>query len=316
MQLEGSMSARIRIGISSCLLGERVRYDGGHKREAYVTRTLARHFELVPVCPEVGIGMGVPRAPIQLVGRAGAVRAVGRENPAFEVTAGLAAHGRRMARALDDVSGYLFKSRSPSCGIAGVPIYDGARVRAGRGIYADAFLAAHPYLPAADESALADTGLRDNFLERVFAYRRWQLLMARGITAARLEEFHARHKLVLMAHRPRAVSELGRIVARAGRGRARGAAAEYLAGFISTLALPATPARHENALQHAMGFLKRELERDQKAELLAAIRRVRRGEPAPAFALLRRHLRRHPHAELAGQLYLHPDPLERRLRRL
>jgi uncharacterized protein YbgA (DUF1722 family)/uncharacterized protein YbbK (DUF523 family) len=310
------MDARIRIGISSCLLGEPVRYDGGHKREPYVARTLARHFELIPVCPEVAIGMGVPRAPIQLVGCAGAVRAVGREDPTLDVTAALGAYGRRMAGALDDVSGYLFKSRSPSCGVAGVPVHGGARIGAGRGIYADAFLAAHPHLPVAEESSLGDAAARDNFLERVFAYHRWQQLLAHGVTAARLEAFHATHKLALMAHRPRAVSELGRIVARAGRARAPRAATEYLGGFMSALAVPATPARHENALLHAMGFLKRELDRNQKAELLAAIAGVRRGEAAPARRLLRRHFRRHRHAEIARQLYLYPEPLERRLRRL
>ena len=310
------MNARIRIGISSCLFGEPVRYDGGHKRDAYVARTLVRHFELVPVCPEVGIGMGVPRAPIQLVGRAGALRAVGRADAALDVTAELAAYGRRMACALDDVSGYVFKSRSPSCGVAGVPVYGGTRTDPGRGIYADAFLAAHPYLPAAEEGALPDVHARDSFLERVFAYRRWQQLLARGITAARLEEFHAAHELMLMAHRPRAVSELGRIVARAGRGRASRVAPEYLGGFMRALSVPVTPARHENALRHAMGFLRRELDRDEQAELLAAIRRVRRGAPAPAFALLRRHFRRHPHPEIARQRYLYPEPLERRVRRL
>ena len=132
---------RIRLAISSCLLGQEVRYDGGHKRDAYLVGTLGRYFEFVPVCPEVAIGLGVPRAPIRLVGRPGTARAVGRQDPSLDVTAKLAAYGRKMGRALDDVSGYVLKSRSPSCGIERVPVYDGDKARPGRGIYADAFLA-------------------------------------------------------------------------------------------------------------------------------------------------------------------------------
>lgn len=308
--------SRIRLAISSCLLGQEVRYDGGHKRDSYLAGTLGRYFEFVPVCPEVGIGLGVPRPPIRLVGRPGSARAVGREDPSLDVTTKLAIYGCKMARALDDVSGYVLKSRSPSCGIERVPVHDGDKVRLGRGIYADAFLALHPQLPAEEEDRFGDPDLRDNFLERVFAYRRWQQLSARGVNAAHLVEFHAAHKLALMAHSPRAVTELGRIVARSGR--VRGVAAEYLTGFMAALSQRATPARHENALEHAMGYLKRALDRHDKAELLETIRRVRAGElpRAAALVLLRHHFCRHPDAYIARQTYLYPDPPEQLLRGL
>jgi uncharacterized protein YbgA (DUF1722 family)/uncharacterized protein YbbK (DUF523 family) len=310
------MRARIRIGISSCLLGEQVRYDGGHKCDPYIQGTLGRYVELVPVCPEVGIGLGVPRAPIRLVGRPGVARAVGREDPTLDVTAKLAAYGRRMARKLDDVSGYVFKHRSPSCGLERVPVYDGARVRAGRGIYADAFLALHPCLPAEEEGRLGDPDLRDNFLERVFVYRRWQDMVAAGITAARLAQFHAAHELALMAHNPRAVRELGRLVARAGRGRVGAAADVYLAGLMRALTQCATPARHENALRHLMGYCQQQLDRRDKSELLDTIRRYRRGKlpRAAALALLRHHFYRHPDPDIARQTYLYTDPREQMLR--
>ncbi len=162
---------RIRIAVSSCLIGQRVRYDGGHKRDRYIVQSLARRFDLVAVCPEVAIGMGVPRAPIHLVGGTRAPRAVGVADPSFDVTRKLAVYGQRMARELADVCGYIFKARSPSCGLAGVRITGRRGVaRAGRGIYARAFLAIRPRLPAIEEGALRDPKRRARFIERVIAH--------------------------------------------------------------------------------------------------------------------------------------------------
>jgi uncharacterized protein YbbK (DUF523 family)/uncharacterized protein YbgA (DUF1722 family) len=313
------VSGRIAIGISSCLLGQAVRYDGGHKRDRYIVQTLGRHFRFVPVCPEVGIGLGVPRPPIKLVGRPGAIRAIGRDDATLDVTANLAGYGRKMGRSLDQLSGYVFKSRSPSCGLSDVPVYAHARTRSGRGIYADAFMAQHPWLPAEDELGLGDPERRDSFLERVFARRRWQELTARPVTAARLENFHAAHKLALMAHSPRAANDLEAIVARAGRGRVSAVIAQdYLARFMTALARRATPARHKQVLLHLIGHLRHELNRREQAELRQAIRRFRSGEisRSAVLALLRRHFRRYPDPAIACQNYLYPDRREQRLRGL
>lgn len=160
---------RLRIGVSSCLLGQRVRYDGGHKRNQWIARTLARHFELVPVCPEVAIGMGVPRPPIHLVKRGTIVRAIGVEDDAPDVTRALIRYGREMARTLDDLCGYVFKSRSPSCGIEGVAV-QGARGKTHAGLYAHAFMQVRPRLPFEDEDRLRDPAVRAQFLARVRAY--------------------------------------------------------------------------------------------------------------------------------------------------
>jgi uncharacterized protein YbbK (DUF523 family)/uncharacterized protein YbgA (DUF1722 family) len=308
---------RIRLGISSCLLGEAVRYDGHHKRDMYVTRTLARYVEFIPVCPEVGIGMGVPRAPIHLVGWQ-APRALGRANPEIDVTTKLTAYGRKQAARLDDISGYIFKSRSPSCGVFDVPVHNKTRVRPGRGIYAAAFLERHPWLPAEDETRLGDALVRDNFIERVFAYARWQRLAASGITAARLIEFHAAHKYALMAHRPRAVSELGKLVADAGRGRARKVARQYLAGFMMALARPATPAGHQNALLHLAGYLHGKLAPASQQHLIDAICAFRAGSVSRAqvLTLMRAAFRAHPDPYVLSQVYLFPVAAERKLRNL
>lgn len=162
-------ATRPRIGVSSCLLGEHVRYDGGHKRNQWIARTLARHFELVPVCPEVAIGMGVPRPPIHLVRRGTMIRAIGVEEDAPDVTRALIRYGREMARALDDLCGYVFKSRSPSCGMAGVAV-QGARGKTHAGLYAHAFMQVRPRLPVEDEDRLRDPAVRAQFLARVRAY--------------------------------------------------------------------------------------------------------------------------------------------------
>lgn len=168
-------TATIRIGISSCLLGERVRYDGGHKRDALIIETLGRLFECVPVCPEVAIGLGVPRAPIRLVGDPHAPLALGVDDPTLDATGKLSAYGARMAHELDGISGYIFKSRSPSCGMRGVEVYPSGATAAG--LYARAFMDLQPLLPAEEEDRLADPALRENFIERVYEYRRRQDLV-------------------------------------------------------------------------------------------------------------------------------------------
>ncbi len=165
-------TAPIRIGISSCLLGESVRYDGGHKRDSNIIDTLGHLFEFVPICPEVAIGLGVPRAPIRLVGDLHAPRAVGVSNPALDVTDKLSAYGTRMAHELDGISGYIFKSRSPSCGMQGVEVFPSGATTAG--LYARAFMDVQPLLPIEEEGRLADPVLRENFIERVYDFRRRQ----------------------------------------------------------------------------------------------------------------------------------------------
>jgi uncharacterized protein YbgA (DUF1722 family)/uncharacterized protein YbbK (DUF523 family) len=302
-----SLPRRIRLGVSSCLLGQRVRYDGNHKHDRWISDTLGVHFDFVPVCPELAIGLGVPRPPIRLVGDPDAPRAVGRDDPALDVTAKLAAYGKRMGRELDDLSGYILKARSPSCGMERVKVYSAhGGTRAGRGLYAAAFMAEQPLLPVEEEGRLGDPDLRENFLERVFAFRRWQELAASGITAAKLVEFHTVHKLVLMAHGPEHYRALGRLVARADRGSARALADDYIRGFMDALKHRATPARHANVLMHIMGYLKKQLSREDKAELLELIHDFRRGRTplAVPVTLLRHHFRHHPNAYVANQVYL------------
>jgi uncharacterized protein YbbK (DUF523 family)/uncharacterized protein YbgA (DUF1722 family) len=310
----------IRVGISACLLGEAVRWDAGHSRDPYITGTLAARFQLVPVCPEVAIGLGVPRPPIRLVAiGAGPSRALGVHDSALDVSHALRAYGRRMAQELDDLCGYLLKRGSPSCGMERVKLYrptGGAPALRGIGLYAEALMAARPELPVEEEGRLGDPALRDNFIERVFAYRRWRALLAAGLTPARLRDFHSRHALALRAHGAGPAQALGRLAAQAGSRPLAALRDAYGRAFMATLRRPATRRGHAAVLRRLAGCLQRALGAADRAELAGQIEAYRQGQ-APLgvpLTLLRHHFRRHPHPLATGQTYLEPLPDEQILR--
>jgi len=272
-------TATIRVGISSCLLGQEVRFDGGHKHDSYITGTLGQYFEFVPVCPEMAVGLGAPREPIRLEGDAQRPRAVGTRSKDLDVTDALDAYGRRMGAELAGISGYLFKRASPSCGMERVKVYGkgGMPSKQGVGIYARAFMEMQPLLPVEEEGRLGDPVLRENFIQRVFVYHRWQQLAAGGLTAAGLVNFHTRHKLIVMAHNQAAYRRLGQLVAGAGRGSIKTVADAYIDELMQTLRKRASRKGHANVLLHLMGYLKRAIDSDDKAELVETIDAYRRG---------------------------------------
>lgn len=318
---QAAVQPRIRLGVSSCLLGEEVRFDGGHKRSGFISDILGRYFELVPLCPEVAIGMGIPRPPIRLQGDPERPRAVGVRDRSTDVTGKLEQYGRDMGRAHDDFSGYLLKSKSPSCGMERVKVYGepGTPPAAnGVGVYVRSFRQQQPLLPMEEEGRLNDPALRENFIERVYAYYRWQQLRSTRMTPRKLVEFHAAHKLALMAHGQEHYRALGRMVAEAGKGPIGELSDAYIARFMATLKFRATPKRHSNVLMHLMGYLKKHLDREDKAELLELIDRYRTGQLPliVPITLLKHHFRRHPHPYVAGQVYLEPYPEELLLRNM
>lgn len=309
---------RIRIGVSSCLLGEEVRYDGGHKRNGYLCESLARHFEFVPFCPEVAIGLGIPRPPIRLESRDDQVRAVGVRDPSLDVSEPLRDYGQAVAARNQDLSGYIFKKGSPSCGLERVKVYGAKGMPAGkgRGLYAQALTQRLPLLPVEEEGRLMDPVLRENFIERVFVYHRWQQLLAAGLTAASLVDFHTRHKFSILAHDEQRYRELGRLVSRAGEMNPDELARSYGETLMAALGRRATRRRHANVLMHVMGYLKRHLDAEDKAELLELIDNYRLGQVPliVPITLLKHHLRRHPDAYIQQQVYLSPHPEELMLR--
>lgn len=307
--------ARPRIGISRCLLGEEVRFDGGHKRDAFLTGTIGRWVDWVPVCPEVEVGMGVPREPIHLVADPSGVPAGAQRVRLLGVKSGtdwtmaMSRYARDRARDLAGatLSGFVLKKDSPSCGMERVRVYQGGmRTRDGRGLFAEALLQAWPNLPVEEEGRLNDPVLRDNFIERVFAYQRVRALFAGRWNAGALVRFHTIHKLQLLAHSRAGYTELGRLVAGVKGRVGRELAEVYEAAFMRTLSRRATPGRHADVMMHAVGHLKRLLDEGDRRELLDAIDGHRRSEVplVVPITLLRHHVRRHDVEYLRDQVYL------------
>jgi uncharacterized protein YbgA (DUF1722 family)/uncharacterized protein YbbK (DUF523 family) len=312
-------SAKIRVGISSCLLGEKVRFDGGHKHDRYITDTLGGCFEWVPVCPEVELELGTPRETMRLEQSADDTRLV-MPKVGRDLTEPMRAFARKRAEKLarEDLSGYIFKSGSPSCGLYRVRVYGsgGMPSRTGRGLFAQSLVERFSYLPMEEEGRLADPRVRENWIERVFAYRRIQKLWSSRWTIRDLVSFHAAHKLILLAHSPKALPELGRLVAGAkGMPRAE-LRREYHEGFMSVLAILATRGRHANVLRHMAGYFKEQLDKEPRRELSAMIEEYRKGE-LPLIVpvtMLKHYVRQFGSDYLRGQVYLNPHPKELALR--
>jgi uncharacterized protein YbgA (DUF1722 family)/uncharacterized protein YbbK (DUF523 family) len=316
--LDAVSEGKVRLGVSACLLGESVRYDGGHKRDLFLTETLAPFVEWVPVCPEVELGLGVPRNTLRLVGEAAAPRLV-VERTGEDLTAGMDRFARRRVEALAalELDGYVLKRASPSCGLFRVRVYDAKRSPsgAGRGLFAAALVDRLPALPVEEEGRLGDAALRENFIERVFAMARWREFVARRPRARDLVAFHAAQKFAVLAHSPAHYARLGRLVADAGR-LSRSMLEEYARLLMSALAVRATRARHANVLQHMAGFFKTRLADDERAELGEVIDDYRRGlvPLVVPITLVRHHVRRLGVSYLRDQVYLTPHPKELLLR--
>ncbi len=308
-----AVSERIPVGISSCLLGERVRYDGGHKHHSYIEQTLGRYFEFRPFCPELAIGLGVPRRPIHLVRRGDEIACVDTGDASREYTGQLEQCADDQRDWHRELCGYILKGGSPSCGTEGVKVHAGEQyVAEGRGIYAARLMANFPDLPVEEEGRLGDPGLRANFVRRVCVMRRWKALCDEGLTVAGLIDFHARHKLILLSHCQRSYRQLGPLVASARADNLQAVAGDYIHRFMQALARPATRGNHVNVLQHIRGYLKQELEAGDRAELNEAIEQYRTGQVplTVPLTLLNHHFRRHPDPFIQRSWYMQPHPLE------
>jgi uncharacterized protein YbgA (DUF1722 family)/uncharacterized protein YbbK (DUF523 family) len=310
---------RIRLGVSACLLGEAVRYDGGHKRDTFLVEVLGPYVEWVPVCPEVELGLGVPRDSIRLVGRPDAPRLV-RERTGEDLSDRMRRYAAARVRELAalDLDGYVLKRASPSCGLLRVRVYreGGAPSADGRGMFATALVERMPALPVEEEGRLCDPVLRENFVERVFATARWRAFLAGRPRPRHLIAFHTAQKFAVLAHNPEAYGRLGRLVAGAGRVLSGDLLDEYGQGLMQALAARATRGRHANVLHHLAGFMKRDLSPGDREELALVIADYRRGllPLVVPITLLRHHVRRLGILYLADQVYLNPHPKELMLR--
>ncbi|MGB7933849.1 MAG: DUF523 and DUF1722 domain-containing protein [Gammaproteobacteria bacterium] len=309
---------RVRLGVSACLLGAKVRFDGGHKRNRFILEELGRHFEFVPFCPEVAIGMSTPRPSIRLVGDVQAPRAVGSRDDSLDVTDALREYSAMTARRLDGLCGFVFKKDSPSCGMERVKVYSdtGMTQRDGAGLFARAVQDANPLLPVEEEGRLNDPGLRENFVTRVLVYARWQALRQQPLSKKALIEFHTSHKFLLLAHSPAAYRELGGLLARLDSVPLDTLAERYIGDVMRALKAQASRKLHVNVLQHLLGYLRKHVDDVNRAGLVDVIDDYRRGlvPLVVPITLLQHHFRINPNPYISRQVYMNPHPRELMLR--
>ncbi len=296
-----------------------MRYDGGHKRDYFLTEIFGPFVEWIPVCPELEVGMGMPREPVRLIGNASEPSMIAersRKNWTAAVnrfSAGRAAELQRLS-----LSGYIFKKDSPSCGMERVKIYPpkGGATRDGRGLFAAAVMKRLPLMPVEEEGRLNDAVLRENFIERVFVYRRWQELACGAKSVRALVQFHTAHKFHLLAHSERHYRDLGRLVANAKQTPLTQAYERYGSGLMEALRIPSNAKKHSNVLDHMMGYFSAQLAASERQELIEVIRDFRR-QLLPLIVpitLIRHYVRKYRIEYLQNQIYLDPSPKELMLR--
>ena len=316
--METGENNKIIIGVSSCLLGNEVRFDGGHKHDRYITGTLGIFFEFLPVCPEVECGLPVPRESMRLVGDP--------EDPLLLTSRTGVDHTERMKQwahlrveqlAGNDLCGFIFKSKSPSSGMERVKVYGKNNMprSVGVGLFARAFKDRFPLIPLEEEGRLHDMVLRENFIESVFVYRRWRAL-AHDFALDKLVHFHTDHKMLLRSHSEKHYRELGRIVAKAGTMDPGELLTTYQETLMAAMRLKPTIKKHVNVLMHMMGYFKKRISSDEKQELLQIIESYRQHHVPliVPITLLNHYVRKYTDAYLEKQYYLKPHPTELKLR--
>jgi uncharacterized protein YbgA (DUF1722 family)/uncharacterized protein YbbK (DUF523 family) len=309
---------KIRVGISSCLLGNKVRYDGGHKHDRYVTETLGRYFEYIPVCPEIEYGLSVPREAMRLIGDPANPRLVTIRS-SVDHTEGMRAWAERRANELEkeNLCGFIFKSKSPSSGMRSVKVYNqsGVPSHSGVGLFAAAYMKRFPLVPVEEDGRIHDPKLRENFIERVFVLRRWKEFLQKGGSLRDLIDFHTEHKLLILSHSPKHTGDLGRHLADL-KGKKERLNEAYIETLMEALRLIATAKKNTNVLHHIMGYFKNVLSGDEKQELLEVIEEYRK-EEIPLIVpvvLLKHYVRKYDVTYLRRQHYLNPHPIELMLR--
>jgi uncharacterized protein YbgA (DUF1722 family)/uncharacterized protein YbbK (DUF523 family) len=313
------MKTEIKIGISSCLLGNAVRWNAGHKLDRYLTDTLGRFIEYVPVCPEVEAGFGVPRESFRLVGDP--------EKPRLVTFKSKTDHTDRMTHwaerrvvelAKEDLCGFIFKSDSPSSGMIRVKVYNekGMAEKRGVGIFARTFMAHFPRIPVEDDGRLHDPEIRENFIQRIFTLKRWRNDAAASPNMGNLVDFHTRHKLLVLSHSQKHSRQMGKLVADGRKMPLKALYDQYERLLMEALALKTTVKKNIDVLQHAMGYFKKQLTTDEKQELLEVFDQYRRGFTplVVPLTLINHYVRKYDPPYLKMQTYLNPHPAELKLR--
>lgn len=314
---------KIPVGISACLLGHKVRFDSGHKRNDYIERTLGEYFEFTSFCPEVDIGLGTPRETIRLVSQtfiANAkdfdkhqVQCVGTKTKELDVTDQLKACAQEQSHWHKGMCGYILKKDSPSCGMERVKVYiNDNPQKVGIGMYAQTLMKNFPDLPVEEEGRLGDARLRENFIKRVFIYHRWVNLNPKGLTWKNLYEFHGQHKLILLSHNQNLARDLGRDLSNAAQKNIEEFKKEYFSRLMQLLKIIATPKNHVNVLQHLQGYLKTHISKEDKKELCDTIEQYGAGllPLIVPITMFRHYFRQFPHDYVTNSYYLAAHPKE------
>lgn len=313
------MDERIKLGVSACLLGQNVRYNGGHCRDPFITDTLSQYVEFVPVCPEVEAGFPVPRETFRLVGSSESPRLL-TSNTKQDHTETMLTWCSKKVRELEDADlfGFIFKKGSPSSGMERVKVYSvaGQPSSRGVGIFAGAFMKHFPLLPVEEEGRLHDPGLRENFIEAIFSLKRWREALLPKPTRQGFVEFHGKNKFLLMSHSPKHMRMMGKLVADIKNHLIEDFQLKYQQLLMETLRFIPTRRKHADVLMHSMGFLKKMLSADEKQELVELIDQYRLGyHPLTVpVTLLNHYVRKYDPPYLKDQCYLRPHPIELRLR--
>jgi len=310
---------KIKIGISSCLLGEKVRYDGGHKLDRYITDTLGHYFEWFPVCPEVEYGLPVPRESMHLIGDPASPRIV-TIRTGVDHSEGMKkwAADKLTQIEKEDLCGFIFKSKSPSSGIGGIKVYTSSGIPSnkGTGIFGGAFMSYFPLIPVIDDGRLHNPNLRENFIEQVLVYKRWKEFLKNSTEIRDLVAFHTHLKLLILSHSPKHYSTLGKLVAQAKKYKPDVLYSEYISILMDGLRLLATTKKNTNVLLHIAGYFKKQLSPEDKRELLEVIDQYHKGH-IPLIApivLINHYVRKFDESYLKMQFYLNPHPVELMLR--
>jgi uncharacterized protein YbgA (DUF1722 family)/uncharacterized protein YbbK (DUF523 family) len=308
---------KIKIGVSSCLLGENVRFDSGHKKNQYLTQVLSHYFQFHPFCPEVAIGLGIPRAPIRLIHHNEMIKCVGTKDPELDVTDKLTSIAHEQVGWHKEIAGYILKKDSPSCGMERVKVYPPSLSKKampeknGTGIYAQQLMKNFPDLPIEEEGRLNDLIIRENFIQRVYVYHRWQQLMSVHFSLKDIQQFHAQHKYIYMSHNQLALKKLGALLT-VKPDDIQILAKDYLTQAMTLLKSQATKSNHANTLLHIQGYLKNFISSDDKQELNGSVEQYRQGflPLIVPITLLRHHFRKHPNDYIGQSFYLCPHPGE------
>ena len=315
------MANQIKIGVSSCLLGEKVRWNGGHKQDRYIRDVLSKYFMYVPVCPEVDVGMGVPREAVALYGDLIKNRMIGKKSRIdWTSKMNLYINERLESLSKENLSGFIFKSKSPTCGLGRVPIYstdDPKKARHGRGMFANSFMKGLPMIPIEEEGRLHDHQIKENFIIRVFSYFRLkEILLNKKAKSGTLVKFHTDHKFLLLAHSRKHYQILGRIVGDLKLYPWNEVLSNYISSFMEALKYKTTPKKNTDVLLHMIGFLKKIITKDDKKDILNAIEEYRQ-ELVPLIVpitLIVHYVKKYNVDYLQDQIYLKPHPKELMLR--